>query len=55
MRSLIMHSVHRRLGLGAVAEATQAEAMAASGVHQYGVGAKDGCVKAYVSRHRRLD
>ena len=43
----IMHSVHRRFGLGAVAKVTQAEAMAASGVHQYGVGAKDGCVKAY--------
>ena len=47
MRPLIMHSIHNRLGLGAVARAIQAEAMAASGVHQYGVGAKDGCVKAY--------
>ena len=47
MRPLIMHSIHRRPGLGAVAKATQAEVMAASGVHQYGVGAKDGCVKAY--------
>ena len=47
MRPLIMHSIHRRLGLGAVARATQAETMAASGVHQLGVGARDGCVKAY--------
>ena len=47
MRPLIMHSVHHRLGLGAVAKATQVEAMAAAGVHQYGVGAKDGYVKAY--------
>ena len=35
MRPFIMHSIHRRLGLGAVAKAIQAEAMAASGVHQY--------------------
>ena len=47
MRPLIMHSIHRRIGLGAVARATQAEIMAASGVHQLGIGARDGCVKAF--------
>ena len=47
MRPLIMHSIHRRIGLGAVAKATKIESMAASGVHQLGVGARDGCVKAY--------
>ena len=47
MRLLIMHSIHRRLGLGAVARATQAETMVASGVHQLGVGASGGCVTAY--------
>ena len=47
MRPLIMHSIRRRIGLGAVARATQAETMAASGVHQLGVGARDGCVKAF--------
>ena len=46
MRPLIMHSIHKRIGLGAVARATQAETMVASGVHQLGVGARDGCVKA---------
>ena len=47
MHPVIMHSIHRRIGLGAVARATQAETMAASGVHQLGVWARDGCVKAY--------
>ena len=47
MRPLIMHSIHGRIGLGAVARATQVETMGASGVHQLGVGARDGCVKAF--------
>ena len=47
MRPLIMHSIRRRIGLGAVARATQAETMAASGVRHLGVGAGDGCVKAF--------
>ena len=47
MRPLIMHSIHRRTGLGAVAGAAQVVTMAASGVHQLGVGARDGCVKAF--------
>ena len=34
MRPLIMHSIHRRIGLGAVAKTTKVETMAASGVHQ---------------------
>ena len=42
-----MHSIHRHIGLGAVARATQAETMTASGVHQLGVGARDGRVKAF--------
>ena len=47
IRPLIMSSIFRRIGLGAIAKSTQAEAMAASGPHQLGVGAKDGCVKAF--------
>ena len=46
-RPLIMSSIFRRIGLGAIAKSTQAEAMAAFGPHQLGVGAKDGCVKAF--------
>ena len=41
-----MSSVFRRAGLGAIARVTQADAAAASGMFQLGVGAKDGCVKA---------
>ena len=49
MRPLIMHSIHRRISLGAVARAIPAETMAAfaSGVHQLGVGAIDGWVEAF--------
>ena len=47
MRPLIMYSIHRRVGLGAVARANHAETMAASRVHQSGVEARDGCVKAF--------
>ena len=46
-RSSCSASTGVRIGLGAVARATQAETMAASGVHQLGVGARDGCVKAF--------
>ena len=47
IRPLIMSSIFRRIGCGAIAKSTQLEAMAASGPHQLGVGAKDGCVKAF--------
>ena len=47
IRPLIMSSIFCRIGLGAIAKSTQAEAMASSGPHQLGVGAKDGCVKAF--------
>ena len=47
MRPLIMHSLHRRIGLGALAHVLKGETMAASGPHQLGVGATDGCVNAY--------
>ena len=47
MRLLIMHSIHRLLGFGIVAEVTQAGAMAAAGPHQLWVGARGGCAKAF--------
>ena len=49
IRPLIMSSIFRRVGLGAVARVTREETMAACGPYQLGVGARDGCVKAFHS------
>ena len=48
MRPLIMHSIHRRiLAWVRLPGRPMAETMAASAVHQLGVVARDGCVKAF--------
>lgn len=47
IRPLIMHRILRRMGLAAVARVTQAQARAATGVHQLGIGTPDSCAKAY--------
>ena len=52
MRPFILHSIHRRTGLGAIARATQAETMAASGVRQLGWGER--WLYQGLSRHCRL-
>lgn len=47
IRPVIFHSLHRRIGLGAVAATLKADAEAAAGPHQLGGGSRDGCVKAF--------